>query len=827
MSANNLSSTPEFKSEDTFSGTYPDPERLNTLNQMYQPVKVYIEGVEVPYTSISINQAMKQFPSCELEVPPLPGLMEITRYYQPKIHIFYTDQDRGGDRLLFWGHICASAYSKSRAGTGYASIHFRCNHRSKLINDIILYYGLIPESGTDRKPENTSLAGDYFSSTQAAAAALQGITGPVTDVKDVLSITNKNLSSADITKLPDSVAAFEKRLIGVPGAMVNLWNQLKKSCYAQPNMHMNMLAMYIPLFEQGLSFLKRVSGHYLVENFQQNNKIQYCPDSATKASNILVPSFYSTSSQSAVQAAYAVNVATTGIGAAGDTTTFLQLCDMFYESLLYEIITLASPAEVPLDPTVQLGETGGEVVAVETIIKPTMPFYYAPACNVLYPRMFGAIDITQDDDAVPTRVTAHHHQLPNQQSGLGSFYRGPSTVREAIALGSYFNPGKDKTQKRRYDLVNSTAMDYNIPAKYEQGRGIRPMSINLPWWLVLLVKNYSANGSSDQTFPKQKDPEYIEMLTRMKDWQQRYGIKHTSDGQIVNDPEKYTLDPNAPSSGAAAYQAMLFNAVDYEFTKAIVGSRQGTISCVFNPYIIPGYPMDVLDDSPNCPSFHGLCTSVTHSITTRSISTTVGIAAAVSYSELSMYYIPPLHPRLMSQLGMYNDTGNSTSYSLDHPYGDTSYIGDVRSTLLQNPKAKAKADEFYYSVLGVGSVDPTDLYDFLVGQPRPQMRGPEDYSPQVLAMGMESNPDVNGGELNDWLTVPGNLRLVAREIEGKESIAAKFQYTFVDMTEENYSGNWVTFSNPQVDNSHPLEPGASMFLDYQETVDFLKPVKAS
>jgi hypothetical protein len=451
--------------------------------------------------------------------------------------------------------------------------------------------------------------------------------------------------------------------------------------------------------------------------------------------------------------------------------------------------------------------------------------------------MFTSISIAQDEEAVPTRISAKHEQLPNTSTGLGSNFRGPQTVREAMALGSFYN-SSDQNEDRKYDLASTTAMDFNIPAVYEQGRGVKFHQINLPWWLVLLVKNYNAQGANDQSFPAKNDPEYQDMLLRMKDWEQRYSTFYDSRGTLQPFAGKETLDPNSPKSKVHAYQSLLFNSIDYEYTKAVARARQGTINCIFNPYIVPGYPMDVLDDSPNCPSFHGVCSSVTHTITSRSIATTVSMVAAVSYSELSMYYTPPLHPTLMSQLGMYNEEGSSevepaykgagtgsgeTSLPTSENYADTSSLGNVASGLLQNPKAKEKADQFYYSVLGIGAADPTDLYDFQVSQPRPQARLYGDYKLEVMPSN-DSLGSPEGGDYNDWNTVPGNLRLVSRNIESRAAIEEKFQYTFIDLDPDLYAGDPATYSNPVFYSPRPLEPGASMFLDYKDTTQFVTPI---
>jgi hypothetical protein len=834
-----LCNTPEFFSDATFDGSYTAPNGTNTLNQIYQPVKVYIEGVEVPYSSISINQTMRGLPTCEMEIPPSPGLMEIIRYYQPKVHVFYTDLDQGGDRLLFWGHLSSAMYSKNRGGSGYNSVRFRCNHRLKLADDILLYFGS-HVVGVDTKEEGSSIAMDDLTSTQSIVRAFEGITGPRILAKDKISPYNTNLEQIDLTKLPETVGSFEGRLIGMPGAMVNLWNQLKRAACNNPNLHLNMLAMYIPLFEEGLSYFKRLSGHYLVERYQQDNRKKFCPPEQSTTYDVLVPYMYTSSSQDAAQSFYAISAAKAAIGGDGEMTGFLQLCDAFYDSMLYEMVTLASPAEVALDPTTPLGELSDSLSVVETIIKPSTPFYYAPICNVIFPRMFTAIDIDQDEQAVPTRVSARHDQIPSSGGTLYSYYRGPNSVREAIALGSYFSSDK-AGDNRTYDLAITTAADTNVPGVFEQGRGIHPYHINLPWWLVLMIKTYNTNDADGQSFPKADSADYQDMLLRMADWEQRYAYSFDSQGAPQPNPLKKTLNPNSPLSGVQAYQTLLFNSVDYEFTKAVSRARQGTVSCVFNPYIVPGYPMDVLDDSPNCPSFHGMCSSVTHTITATSISTTVGIVAAVSYAELSMYYLPPMHPTLMSQLGMINQTtsvtpepaykgagkgSGETSLPTSTPYADTSGIGNVASTLLQNPDAKAKADEFYWSVLGVGAADPTELYDYQVCQPRPQIRKASGYQLEVMPS-LDSLTSPDGGDYNDWNTVPGNLRLVSRNIEGKESIASKFKYTFIDLDPDLYSGEATTYSNPIFISKKFVEPGASIFLTYKDTKEWLKPIPRS
>ena len=113
---------------------------------------------------------------------------------------------------------------------------------------------------------------------------------------------------------------------------------------------------------------------------------------------------------------------------------------------------------------------------------------------------------------------------------------------------------------------------------------------------------------------------------------------------------------------------MLFSTSDYDYTKEVSTSKSGVVECLFNPYIVPGYPMDIIDKSPNKPSFHALCASVTHSITSRSIGTTVSFMSATTYTELSNYFGQPAPPWLQTGLKIINvKRGATVSSNTDIP----------------------------------------------------------------------------------------------------------------------------------------------------------------
>lgn len=804
------------------SSKSPDPAGFgeHTTDVIYQDIKLYIEGIQVPFSSISISQSLHALPSAEIEVPPQAGLMDICRYYQPKVHIFYEDMNYGGYRLLFCGHIQGSTYHHSRSGSGSASIRFHALHKNALMGQLTLdFMGFLnPQANPLEAPGSNQTQSD-INSLISVMEALKGLSGVQEDAKDEISPLNKDVSGADITKLMKSHSTLLPRYSGLAGVSMTLWNKTKKGTYSNVKYNTMYQGVMVPLVEDGLAFFKRFSGHPYLEDKLSAGKVQTCLHSMK--ADILVPPAFKVALTTAVQTSIAVQVATNAIQFSGELTSFIEILDNLYRSVSYEMVTLASPAEVPVDPIVRASDMGvdpGKTMAIETIVKPEMPFYYSPICNVLYPRMYHTVQVAQEESSQPTRVTATYDSTVGASGKVGLNYRGPHSIREAIAYASMLNSEATVVS----DLRSTMNLLQNVPGRYEQGRGIVNHKIALPLWLQMLAANQtSLFGSNSYTAPDFSSPEYLEIAKICSAWRARNGYKvwyGRQDGMIheERDVNKDKLNPYDPNSQTQPYQTILFTSVDYVFAQKMAASRTGVVDAIFNPYIVPGYPMDVLDDTPNHPSFHGLCTSVTHSISARGISTTVGMASVQTYAELSNYYTPPAPPWMVNALDLIDVKGTP---------GEDGSIDAMNvinaGTLINNAKGRLAADNYYMPVLGVGAADPSWLMDFDAGQVMPQQR----YNSSVVPGTKASVMTANGGESNDYLTSSGNLRLVARPIETREKLAERFGYTFVDLTPDNYNMSTVGIINPALENSKFLEPGASPFLEYMEPEVYIKALR--
>src|ERR1043165_764502 len=103
---------------------------------IFQEIKLYIEGVQVPFININITSSIGTLPAAYITIPPLSGLMEISRFYSPKVHIFFIDPTDGVEKLLFNGIITGNGSNRSAGGSN--SISFNCVHRNQLLAEMLM-----------------------------------------------------------------------------------------------------------------------------------------------------------------------------------------------------------------------------------------------------------------------------------------------------------------------------------------------------------------------------------------------------------------------------------------------------------------------------------------------------------------------------------------------------------------------------------------------------------------------------------------------------------------------------------------------------------------
>lgn len=760
---------------------------------IYQEFRLYIEGIQVPFESIVISTSEGQLPVASISVPVQAGLMDIARFYRPKVHVFFYDRIKDDSdekkrwKLFFTGHIHRVRYSKSvSGGGGNASISFECQHKNALIRDCLIdYSGWLKES-TD--PRGESVVKESHANSQASIIeALFGIEEKYDSSKE---ITEAN-PDGETRILPSWLREYTNRLLGIPGVIINYWNQLNRTAFNKElkSQHDGFTKMYKPLIEVGLDFFRRIAGHYILERQIQNDRVQPCPENPGKYGDVIAPPSTKLFLKTAAQAQITVASLQNYLQTSGEITDIYSIIQSTLDAMDYDLLTLNAPAEAPMvaNPNAEEDQAAGDAgateygnltsFAVETVIKPRIPFYFSPTCNVLMPNMFTNMEVEYNEGDVPTRVDAKTSVYPDNNQ-YPTHFRAPHSIRAAVADG---RRKSDSTAGR--NLASTMGPSYGVIGKFEQGCGVKVGYIEIPRWLShLSMSAYGGNnfGSADSYPDKDKDPLMYESIQQLKDaWTARYPA--SIDAGMNPWAEK---DP-----GIAAHQRLLFAAADYYYTRMFAASKRGSVSCPFNPYIVAGYPMDIIEANPLRPSFHAHCLSVTHTITSRSVSTDVQFVAAMTYSELANYYIPFVQPYLQVALGLTNN-----------------------QTLVYNSEGKAIADDFYYYTLGCTSAAPEDIYDFDTGSPKPVRMGEDG---KWTLGSADSLPGENGGEMNPALTYEGNLALTYRPVESLSEVEDRTVMKFVDMTIENYNPVAVEYTDSVLSDASKLEIGQSQFLDYQ------------
>lgn len=756
---------------------------------MFQEFSLYIEGVQVPFMAINIQSSLSRPPRMTIQVPSQTGLMEICRYYEPKVHLFFKDPVTGKDCVFFTGNIVSTNYSKSSQSPGSKAISFNCEHRYAKMDLVTMdYSGYARDTNasvTNYNDNEAAIKTNSFSSLQSISAALAGVDTNKVGSGYEISIAGMEdpQSVPQWDSIPEYLRDVKYRLTGFPGIPLNLWNQLKAQTYENSSQYEIMTRMYIPLVEDGLQFFRRLGGHYYIEEKNDESRGDGCLKNASGDNKLetdpaLIPPAHKTLMQSSIAKEIAIQVADAFKQPSGEFTSYLRILIDFMTSVEYDMVFLNAPAEVPKNPNEP--DPGVETEAMDTIVKPQMPFYYAPACNVVLPYMLNALNIDQDEASVPTRVTAVNDNVPQSTGQFGVNYRAPQSVIEAVARG---NAEVGGFADHYCDLSRTTATAEFKIGKYEQGRGIRHQKLQLPKWLAILAEsmsNASPGESAQAPHPDSFEGQQIEKFR--KAWQYRYDPKE----------EKKHLNPWDISSNINEYQRMLFSAANYHFTAETAKARSGNVSMIFNPYIIPGYPMDIIDPTPTEPSFHAFCVEVSHSITSRSITTSASFVSAMSYQELGNYEQMYTHPWLQA-------ITDTVSEEVDAA-GNTIY----KTTIVNNLTARVTASNVYKSTLGVGAAAPEFLYDFEKGTPYPFSR--VDGAPVTRSE----------GSTIAHVSAEGNLGLVFRPIETKEQYEERFGVKFIDMSPDNYDPVVFAYTAPILNEAMLMEPGESMFLDYAD-----------
>ena len=219
-------------------------------------------------------------------------------------------------------------------------------------------------------------------------------------------------------------------------------------------------------------------------------------------------------------------------------------------------------------------------------IKPQMLYGLPPNCNVLFPSMVQQVSYSENYSAQPTRLYFQDDSLVRfqQVNGMGSSVSNIllSTVSRA------FPQEADLAWQRHLKKGNAAGSGKNLliwPEEFFKGPVVA--RYNAPSWLLFLAAEESKKTKGHK-----------------------------------------------PSTGAYIDNNIYSLYAEYEYYKNRYAARNGAVTGHFNPYVVPGFPLAVLDNKQS--SFHlmGYLLSVNHSFSGSSVSTSLNFSQGRTFQEM-------------------------------------------------------------------------------------------------------------------------------------------------------------------------------------------------
>lgn len=290
----------------------------------------------------------------------------------------------------------------------------------------------------------------------------------------------------------------------------------------------------------------------------------------------------------------------------GNEGSYWDLLKHIFSLFHYEVSINPAPAAAAVDletgkvlspPDVLEADTGNRgkgpsnpkkpTKLLSCITKPNLAFTIPPMCNVFYPSMIKSFGFKDDYATEPTRIYVSDKAL------LELFNQGAEAVKHFLVEANtiaYPQVVRDFMERKK---ANPNVSGYNMlvwPEEFFKGPVI--LTHTAPQWFHVISSGYLAG--------RQNVPDELNKLfTR----------------NIYN-----------------TYAAL-------EYYRERFGQKYGTISSLFNPYVVAGFPGVVFDNLDTGMHVNMYVTNIQHTLTQTSADTSVSYTFAQSFEEFFDLYL--------------------------------------------------------------------------------------------------------------------------------------------------------------------------------------------
>jgi len=561
---------------------------------------VYINGLEIPVLSVSASFGVWQMPTLRIEMVPHPILTRIGAEDRLQVVVFYLDHhwDPKNPTFRLLGEYEVAGWSYRNTPRA-RSIILSCVSQLQIFEQLKFFYiSSLNDVASGMGPQG-STASDVATAVKVlypASLFREGLTTPAVQESNTTSETISVDSDAFIKRPIDFVTNIFRALLATPSP-----NEEDEVYVDARSGHVPRSSVSVPGKNFFARWLKMTGFH------RRWAALPLLEDEGGDGCFPIIKATQDTTALPALQQSIGESV--------GPSGTAWELLQKVLGYMYMEVCAIPAPAAATTakgsgniaPPTGNLETlTGTAVASIPTfIVKPMCTFALPPSCNVVFPSMINQYTYQEDYMSQPTRIYLGEQFI--------SAVIAPDRNNEAMAnfVQSLMVTGYPvAVRKRMQDLLTKTPETSNknflLPGE-EFYKGPNSRQMNAPPWMYQLQQQMNGGtDKADQTAEEEKTYAEISIAT---------------DGEIKEDIK----------SGLGG----LFDTyAKSEYYRSRYAARNGGVSLLWNPYIVPGFPVAVFDQQGSGFDTMGYANTVTHSLSaTGNMTTAVQLTFVRSMPE--------------------------------------------------------------------------------------------------------------------------------------------------------------------------------------------------
>ena len=539
---------------------------------------VYINGLEIPVSSLSVQYGVWQMPTLTLNMVPHNILTRIGAEDRLQIAVFFLDHhwDPGNPTFCLLGEFETVGWSYNNTPRG-RYINLSCVSHLQIFEQLHFYYisslDDIVTGGSPAIATNPNMA-QSVKVLYPTSLFLEGLTSTSTVTSDATSAAVEVDADNFIKRPIDFVLNIFRSLLTAVSQEVADETMVSKGSKVLPRS-----ASSVPGKNFFARWLKMTKFH------ERWAALPYMEDEGGTGCFPLIKATQDTNTLPALQQQIGQSV-----GNAGSAWELLQ---QVLGYMYMEIFAMPSPPAAVTEKgtgnilgrgtLLDTGSLGRRNSIPTFFVKPMCTFALPPACNVIFPSMITNYSFQENYIRQPTRVYLGEQFISDVIASPSASPSMTNYVQNLMVTGY-----PEGVRRRMKDLLQASPETTNknfllFAEEFYKGPVSRRM--NAPPWMYMLQQLENANNTPQE--------ELTETQKQIADY-----VSADVESELSTSPLGALFDTYAKA----------------EYYRARYAERTGGVALQWNPYVTPGFPVAVFDQRSAGFDTIGYANSVSHQL---------------------------------------------------------------------------------------------------------------------------------------------------------------------------------------------------------------------